>query len=249
ISSSLISQAAILIDRLADDLIESDRKFGIEIQRFDRRTVEDRIEDRGGSVARKGLVTCGHFVKNDSKGKEIRSAIDFFTKSLFRRHVGDGTDRCARASQQRIHGNGVPVTDSGGFGWDMLLGKQFSQAEIKNLGGAGPGSKDVCGLDVAMNDAFAVSGVEGIGNLDGDFEQFGIAERTALNEVLERAAVQILHGDKGTAAILSHVEEHANVGMGKSRRGFRFTTKAFERDVILSGVLRQELQTDSPMQA
>src|SRR6516162_11669637 len=100
-----------------------------------------------------------------------------------------------------------------------------------------------------MNDAFVVSSVEGIGNLDGDFEQFGIAKRAAFNDVLERAAVQVLHRDEGSAAIFSHVEEHADTGMGNSRSSFRFATEAFERDVILSGVLRQELQSDRPMQA
>ena len=40
------------------------------------------------------------------------------------------------------------------------------QAEVENLGVAAFRDENVCGFDIAMNDAFAVSRVEGIGNLD-----------------------------------------------------------------------------------
>ena len=43
----------------------------------------------------------------------------------------------------------------------------FCQAEIENFGVAAIGDKNVGGLDVAMDDALLVGGVESVGDFDG----------------------------------------------------------------------------------
>ena len=47
----------------------------------------------------------------------------------------------------------------------------LGQSEIENLGVPALGDENVRGLDVAVDDAFGVRGVERIGNLDGEREQ------------------------------------------------------------------------------
>ncbi len=44
----------------------------------------------------------------------------------------------------------------------------FRQAKVENLGEPPLGNENVGGFDVAMNDAFAVSRIERIGDLDRD---------------------------------------------------------------------------------
>ena len=44
------------------------------------------------------------------------------------------------------------------------------QPEVENLGVPALGDKDVRGLDVAVDDAFGVGGVERVGNFDGQSE-------------------------------------------------------------------------------
>src|SRR5262249_41316107 len=74
---------------------------------------------------------------------------------------------------------------------------KFGQTEIENFGVTTLGDKDVGGLDVAVNDALRVSGVESVGHFDADIEQDFDVERAAHDEVFERLAVEKFHSDKG----------------------------------------------------
>jgi hypothetical protein len=47
---------------------------------------------------------------------------------------------------------------------------ELGEAEVENLGVASRGHENIGGLDVAMNDAFGVSGFEGVRNVDTDFQ-------------------------------------------------------------------------------
>ena len=51
-----------------------------------------------------------------------------------------------------------------------LRAVDFGQSEVENLGMPALGDEDVRGLDVAMNDAFGVRGIQRVGNLDGQVE-------------------------------------------------------------------------------
>ena len=66
----------------------------------------------------------------------------------------------------------------------------LGEAEIENLGVAAFGDENVGGLDVAMNDAFGMGGVEGVGNFDGEVEQAVDLHGTASDQVLESLALQ-----------------------------------------------------------
>src|SRR5688572_5169787 len=64
--------------------------------------------------------------------------------------------------------------------------------------------EDICGLHVTMNDTCPVSCVQRVGNTDRDLENLLHFERPSLQPVLQRIAVQPLHGDKWLALVLSN---------------------------------------------
>ena len=58
------------------------------------------------------------------------------------------------------------------------------------------GYKDIGGLDVAVDDTFGVSRVQGVRNLDSQRQnQLGF-ERTPCDAMLQRQAIQKFHGDE-----------------------------------------------------
>ena len=65
--------------------------------------------------------------------------------------------------------------------------------------------EEVGRLDVAVHDARRVSGVERIGDLDGERQQQFDVERPSRDAVLQRHAIQELHGDERLAVVLADV--------------------------------------------
>ena len=75
------------------------------------------------------------------------------------------------------------------------------------------GDENICRLDVAVDDAFRVGGIERLGDLDGQRNQlFGI-DWTAPDAVLQRHTVEKLHGNECPAIVLADVVDRADIGM------------------------------------
>ena len=65
-----------------------------------------------------------------------------------------------------------------------------------------------------------------------------------MNQVLERLALQQLHGDEGPAVRFVDLMNRADVGVIQRRGGSRFTFESFQRLRIAREFFRQELQRD-----
>ena len=125
----------------------------------------------------------------------------------------------------------------------------FGQAEVENLGVSALGDENVGGLDVAMDDAFAVRGIERVGDFDGQAEQDVHFERTAGDAMLQGQAVQILHGDEGLAIFLADVVNGADVGMVQRGSGLGLAAETLQSLAVLGDVFREEFQGDEAIEA
>src|SRR5882762_2346340 len=77
--------------------------------------------------------------------------------------------------------------------------------------------KNVGGLDVTMNDAFVVSGIERIGNLDGNGDNTVGIQGACGYQIFQRYAIQVLHGDEGMAFVAPNFVDGADIGVIKRR--------------------------------
>ena len=64
----------------------------------------------------------------------------------------------------RCHGGGLRRLAA----LDPRFAGHLREAEVENFGVAALGDENICGLDVAMDDAFGVRGVERVGDFDGE---------------------------------------------------------------------------------
>ena len=62
----------------------------------------------------------------------------------------------------------------------MLFG-QFGESEVEYLGASASADEDVGRLDVAVNYAFAMGGVERVGDLDGDIRSWSLVKGRAVS--------------------------------------------------------------------
>ena len=75
------------------------------------------------------------------------------------------------------------------------------------------GDKNISGLDVAVDDAFSMSGIECVGDFDAERQQGLQFNRPSGNQMLESRALQIFHRDEGLALFFPDVVNGADVGM------------------------------------
>ena len=100
-----------------------------------------------------------------------------------------------------------------------------------------------------MHNAFGVGGIERVCDFDGERKKSLDLHGTSADPVLERCALEQLHGDEGLSVLIADVMDGADVGMVQSRRGLRFSLKASQRLGFAGDVFRQELEGHEAMQA
>ncbi len=115
------------------------------------------------------------------------------------------------------------------------------QAEIHNLGMAALGYEDVCRLDVAMNNALRMGGIEGVRDIESDLQKAMQLHRLAADEMFQGDAIQKLHDDEGLIVIVVNLMDGADVGMVQGRSCARLAAKARQGQRIVSDLGRQKL--------
>jgi len=97
---------------------------------------------------------------------------------------------------------------------------------LARLGLLAAGNEDVGGLDVAVDDAFGMGGVQSIGNLHSQIEHRVDGQRLACDHVPEGLAFQQFHGDEGASGGFVDFVDGADVGVVQGGCGFGFALEA-----------------------
>src|SRR5437879_9936782 len=81
----------------------------------------------------------------------------------------------------------------------------LGETEVENLGLAAGGHKNIGWLDVAVDDAFGVRGVQRVGHLAPQVQKEAQRERAARDAITKGAAVEVLHEEKTAAGGVADV--------------------------------------------
>ena len=100
--------------------------------------------------------------------------------------------------------------------------RDLRQAEVQNLGVAALGDKNVGRLDVAVNDALGVGGIERVGDLDGQRQQRLRCPAVARDACFSVRPSRNSMAMKACAVLVVNFVDGADVGMiqGGSSLGF-----------------------------
>ena len=103
-------------------------------------------------------------------------------------------------------------------GWRLcVVGLKLRESEIENFGVLAGGDENIGGLDVAMDDACLVRGVQSVGDFDGQRQQLPDRHRLATDAFFQGLPLEEFHRDVGLAVLFADVVDGADVGMIQGR--------------------------------
>ncbi len=106
------------------------------------------------------------------------------------------------------------------------------------------GHKDVCRLNVTVNDSLAVGGSESVRHLNSPFEHLFQRQGLAGDAVLQRGAFHEFHGDKRLTVLLADLVDGADVGMVQRGGRARLSAKTLQSLRVLRHVIGKKFQRD-----
>ena len=106
---------------------------------------------------------------------------------------------------------------------------ELGEPEIQDLCMLAGSDEDVGRLDVAMDNARLIGGIQPVGDFDCQWQQFHHRHWFAADALLERLTLHEFHCDVGATILLADVVDGADVWMIESRGGPGFAAEAAKR--------------------
>jgi len=175
------------------------------------RLVGDAVHEEkqvGFAIAVEGRAPRENFVKYRSEGEDVGARVHRLAQDLLGREIA-GRD---------------------GAGLGGHRGRDVGGAEIGQPGVADRVDQHVCRLDAAVHGGQAVRVIERVGKLGAEFGRgLGRDARRLAQHLLQRAALDELHGDVGDAVLLARLEDGDDMRVLETCRGARLAKKALAR--------------------
>ena len=146
----------------------------------------------------KAPPTGQHLVQQAAERPDVAALVDGLSARLLGAHVRRGShDRALLSRRAQLLGSsGVREADvAGRLRRGGIL--DLAQAEIEHLDAPIRGEFDVGGLEVAMDDALRVGFFERLGDLQGNLTGGPRLERSPLQSLLQRLALDQLENQEG----------------------------------------------------
>ena len=152
---------------------------------------------------------------------------------LLRRHVRHRADDLLGAGESQIVG---------------CLAEQLGQTEVGDFHPAALVEQDVLRFDVAVDDAFFVSELQGVADLRDDLQGLGRLELAGPQCLADVDAVHELHDEIIDVADMPEVMHADDVGMVELRKRFGFAGKAIGKPGVEADIGRENLDGDEAIE-
>ena len=194
-TSRLIAKSGVTLEAVHDDTGDPIWQIRLQEFRIFRLFFYALIHHLPGGFAGERNVAGHHLVHDQSQRIEIAAVIDRSAFDLFGRHVARRADKSTAAGH--AHFRGLERSGEAKIGNEHLI--VFAD-------------QDIVWLEVAMDDAFGMRGVEGVAHLPGKFEAAVERQRAFLfQDSVEVFAVHESHGDELDAVGFTQVVDAKNV--------------------------------------
>jgi hypothetical protein len=122
--------------------------------------------------------------------------------------------------------------------------ERLGESEVEDLGGAVRRDLEVRGLEIAMDDALALGGLEPLGDLEKERERLGDRKSAAGDAIGERLAFDQLHRQKADSVVGLGAVERGDVLMVERRQNARLALEAGEPFGVVRDVVGEDLDRD-----
>ena len=171
-------------------------------------TVENRHDRVGGRVASECRPGSQHLVQHAAERPDVRPLVDGLASSLFRTHIGgrarDHTFSCLNGCSRRRLRYVVSR---------FFRRKYLREPEVEHLYSALRCDLDVRRFQIAVDDAFLMSGFERVGDLTRDGKCFLNRQRTRRQTLGKRRALHEFEYEAADAVRLLQSVDGADVWM------------------------------------
>ena len=216
-----------LAEALEDHRFQSRRDLGSERRGAGRILVQDLVRDGPPLFSGERAPSGRHLEEGAAEGPDVGPPVRPLAPDLFGRHVR------GRAQDRLGAGQVGPAFDRG-------------QAEIHDPGLSLAVDHDVGGLDVPVDHAFFVRGLEPRGDLGRDPERFVDRQGPFRDPLFQAPALDESHGQEHLPFGFVDLEDRADVGMVEDGGGLGLAQEAFLGLGVLADLGGQELEGDRP---
>jgi len=203
------------------------------------------VENRGHRFSRRRPGKRGsagrYFVKHRSQREDVAGSVGRVSPNLLGRHVGE---RPQNRPRRRFHGGGHRQashtvrnrrTDAG-------------QSEIQDLHLTVSREKNVFRLQIAVDDAFRVRGIESICDGRPHFRRFNSRTGRTLYSLPQCFPLQQFHHGETDAPFLPKVKDHDDIGVREGGDGHGLALEPRPGSRVVGEMMRQDFDSHLPAQ-
>ena len=204
-----------------------------------RLAVEDRDEDVRHALAVERLPAREHLVEDASERPEVRAPVQRAAARLLGAHVARGAEDDALV--RRVLGDRRRVRD---VGRGRAERERLREAEVEELDLAFRGHVDVRGLEVAVEDALGVRGLERVRDLEREADRLVDRDGSARDALLERLAGDELEDEEAQGVDLLEAVDRRDVRVIQGREDVRLAGEAREAVRVRGERVGKDLDRD-----